>query len=119
MPSHLKPASEQAQAEEIANLAGGAAKLMARADELAAAGDFRLACHLADWAYLSGLGDAGMRKGRERIYAQRARAETSTMAIGIYLATAREMGEGLEDQALDKPIIQGQSERGKQRSKPE
>ncbi len=96
-PSHLKPASEQAQAEEIASLAGGAGALSARAEALSAAGDDRLACHLADWAHLAAPDDAAVRAARGRVYLARAGRERSTMAVGIYHTTAREMGVELPE----------------------
>jgi alkyl sulfatase BDS1-like metallo-beta-lactamase superfamily hydrolase len=97
-PSHLKPASEAAQASEIAALAGGVASLLARASELADAGELRLACHLADWAHHAAPDDPEVRATRGRIYLQRAAAERSTMAVGIFRATARDMGVTLEDE---------------------
>lgn len=95
MPSHLKPAPEEDQAIELARLAGGADKLAAKAEELSAKGDFRLACHFADWAYLAATDDCGIRQAMGQIYTARAQSETSTMVIGIFLARAREM-EGKE-----------------------
>jgi len=100
-PSHLKPAPEQSLAEEIARLAGGADKLVARAEKLAGDGRFRLAGHLADWAYLAAQDDPAIRKASGRVYAARAEAEPSTMAMGVFLATAREM-EGKDDEAAPK-----------------
>ena len=94
-PSHLKPAPEEAQAMELARLAGGADRLAARAEELAAKGDFRLACHLADWACLAAPGNPEVSRAVGQIYASRAQSETSTMVMGIFLARAREM-EGRE-----------------------
>jgi alkyl sulfatase BDS1-like metallo-beta-lactamase superfamily hydrolase len=94
-PAHLKPASERAQAEEIARLAGGTSRLAERALELAAAGDDRLACHLVDWAHLAAPEDAEIRKVRGQIYRERARREASTMAVGLFNTAAREMGESL------------------------
>ena len=99
-PSHLKPASEAAQAAEVARLAGGAEELSARARELADAGDLRLACHVADWAYDAAPENAGARAARGEIYARRASEERSTMAVGIYRSTARDMGVELEDEPV-------------------
>jgi len=113
MPSHLKPASEPVQAEEIARLAGGAEKLAARAEELKDAGDHRLACHLADWAHLAAPDDAGICKARGRIYAARTEAETSTMAAGIYRTAAREMGVETKGGKLISREILTHYERGK------
>src|SRR4029077_6032635 len=49
-PSELKPAPRAALATEIASLAGGAGMLASRAEAIAATGELRLACHLADFA---------------------------------------------------------------------
>jgi alkyl sulfatase BDS1-like metallo-beta-lactamase superfamily hydrolase len=89
-PAHLKPARATDLAREIAALAGGAAKLAARAEALAASGDLPLACHLVEAAWLASPGDAGIARIRSDVYAKRARGETSLMARGIYSAAAKE-----------------------------
>lgn len=105
-PAHLKPASESDLGTEIAHLVGGADSLIARASELAEAGDLRLAGHLADWAYQAAPDNAAVREARGQIYAQRATAERSTMAVGIFRATARDMGIELGDE----PVFQSQQQ---------
>jgi len=120
-PSHLKPASEKEQAMEIARLVGGPEKLVDRAQALAAEGNFRLACHLADWAWLAANGDAGIGEKTGGIYASRASVEKSTMAIGIYSATAKTMTEKGRDETREMtlegpPVIRTQDERGQKRS---
>ena len=113
-PSHLKPAPEKEQAEEFSRLAGGVDKLIPRAKELKQAGNFRLACHLADWAYLAAPDSPEVREAVYQIYVARAEAETSTMAIGIFMARAREvMGEGYEDEVTGTRVLQAQDERGR------
>jgi alkyl sulfatase BDS1-like metallo-beta-lactamase superfamily hydrolase len=87
-PSHLKPAPEKEQAEEIAQLAGGADRLVQRAEELAARGNFRMACHLADWALQVDPGGRRIREAVRDIYTKRAEIETSTMARGLYQTAA-------------------------------
>lgn len=52
LPSHWTPSPMEEQAQEIAQLAGGIAPLLARTRELIES-DIQLACHLADWAYLA------------------------------------------------------------------
>jgi len=99
-PSHLKPAPEKAQADEIARLAGGAAKLAARAEELAAEGELRLACHLAEWAYRAQPDDPAVQKAARQVFTARAKAETSTMSRGIFVSAAREMGGGELDDSV-------------------
>jgi glyoxylase-like metal-dependent hydrolase (beta-lactamase superfamily II) len=89
-PSHLKPARGAALAREIAGLAGGARKLVDRAERLAAQGDLALACHLAEAAWLAAPDDDAVRAARSHVYQARARAETSLMARGIFFAAARE-----------------------------
>jgi len=112
-PSHLKPAPEKAQAEEITRLAGGAQRLAARAEELIKEGDFRLGCHLVDWAYLVSPDDVKVQEAARRVYTARAEAESSTMAIGIYRTAAKEMGGEQEDETFQGNVIQYQEERGK------
>jgi alkyl sulfatase BDS1-like metallo-beta-lactamase superfamily hydrolase len=83
-PANLKPAPEAAIATELAGLSGGAERLAARARELAEAGDFRLACHLAEWAALAAPDDDAIRGARAEVYAARLAQESSLMAQGIY-----------------------------------
>jgi len=53
VPSHWSPAPLEAEARTLVELAGGMAAVDARARELLTAGELRLACHLADWAWLA------------------------------------------------------------------
>ena len=87
-PAHLKPASESAIGAELARLAGGADRLAARALELAAKGELALACNLVELAARGAPSDAEIRKARAKIYRQRARAERSVMARGVFDAAA-------------------------------
>jgi len=64
--------------------------LIERAEELADAGDLRLACHLAELAGRSAPADRGIWKARAAIYARRAKSETSLMAQGIFRAASEE-----------------------------
>jgi alkyl sulfatase BDS1-like metallo-beta-lactamase superfamily hydrolase len=92
-PSRLKPAPREALARELAELSGGAAKLAARAEALAATGeerDLALACHLAELAGDAAPRDAAIVKVRADVYFKRSRAERSMMAQGIYAAAANE-----------------------------
>jgi alkyl sulfatase BDS1-like metallo-beta-lactamase superfamily hydrolase len=83
-PSRLKPAADAVLAGEVAELAGGVGALVARARELAEAGDLRLAAHLADWAVLTAPDDADAHGVRADVYERRVDAETSTMAKGVF-----------------------------------
>jgi glyoxylase-like metal-dependent hydrolase (beta-lactamase superfamily II) len=87
-PSELKPAPRAKLAGEIATLAGGAKVLAERAEKLAAAGDFRLASHLADLALEAAPADADVQKKVAAIYDKRAESEQSLMAINIFNSAA-------------------------------
>ena len=91
--AQLKPAPRSAVATELAQLAGGADKLIDRAEELADAGELRLACHLAELAGRAAPTDRSIWKARAEIYAKRAKSERSLMAQGIYRAASEEEGE--------------------------
>ncbi|MFG2525850.1 alkyl sulfatase dimerization domain-containing protein [Streptomyces sp. NPDC048527] len=88
-PGELKPAPRSAVAEAVLELAGGAGPVLARAESAVAAGDLRLACHLADWAVEADPGNPRVREGAAQVYETRAEAETSLMAINIYRAAAK------------------------------
>ena len=88
-PSRLKPPRDAAVAAELAVLAGGADVLSPRALELAAEGDLRLACHLAELAAQAAPDDAAAHRARAEVYTERRRRELSLMAKGIYGDAAR------------------------------
>ena len=83
-PSHLKPAPAAALARELADLAGGASRLAERAREVAAAGDLRLAGHLAELAAQAAPDDKGVHAVRAEVFGARAKEEASTMSKGIF-----------------------------------
>jgi glyoxylase-like metal-dependent hydrolase (beta-lactamase superfamily II) len=87
-PSELKPAPRAQLANEIAALCGGAQTLAARAEELAAKGDYRLACHLADYALEAAPKDEIVQAKVAAIYDARAEREQSLMTINIYNSAA-------------------------------
>ncbi len=89
-PAALKPAPAGALAREIADLAGGAQALAARAEALVDAGELRLAGHLAELAVEAQPGDAGLHRVRTAVYSARVAAEPSLMAKGVFGAAARE-----------------------------
>lgn len=113
MPSHLKPAPEKAQAEEIARLAGGAVRLARRAKELLDEGDLRLASHLAEWAHLASPDDKVIMEIAGEVFKARAAAEPSTMAAGIFLTAARQMGGRPDDVMPGKTVIHAQDQRAR------
>jgi alkyl sulfatase BDS1-like metallo-beta-lactamase superfamily hydrolase len=95
-PAHLKPARDATLANEVAALAGGAARLAARAREVAAEGDLRLAGHLAEWAAAAAPDDPDAQRARAEVFEARVEAEASTMSKGIFGAAARESREKLD-----------------------
>ena len=109
-PSNLKPAADKDLATEIAQLAGGADRLAARAEALAKKGDHRLACHLIDWAFKIAPDDAGVKAAVYDVYMARAQAEPSTMAMGIFLCAARK--SGVETEAAANLVFDLQDKRG-------
>jgi len=93
-PSELKPAPRRALAREIAALAGGAGALLDRAQALAAAGELRLAGHLADFALEAAPEDPKIRDGVGALYQQRAAGESSLMAENLFSAAAISARQG-------------------------
>jgi glyoxylase-like metal-dependent hydrolase (beta-lactamase superfamily II) len=87
-PSELKPAPRVKLASEIAQLAGGAVALATRAENAAATGDLKLACHLADFALEAAPKDADVQRKVAQVYEKRAADEQSLMAINIFNSAA-------------------------------
>src|ERR1700674_1193592 len=93
VPSHLKPAPIADQARQIAELAGGAGKLVEQANSKFAAGNLAMASHLIDWAVTAAPEDQAAHAARMKIYAARAAESRSTMSHGIFRAAAIESAE--------------------------
>jgi len=93
-PANLKPAPEAEVAAELAALSGGAAVMAERARELAAAGQLKLACHLAEFAALAAPEDSGIKAIVAEVFQARAASEQSLMSRGIFNAAARELAPG-------------------------
>ncbi|HEX6419056.1 MAG TPA: alkyl sulfatase dimerization domain-containing protein [Acidimicrobiales bacterium] len=89
-PAHLKPAPDAVLAAEVAALAGGAGVLADRALALAAAGDLRLAGHLAEMAAQAAPDDPGVHRARAEVFGRRAGEELSTMSKGVFSWAASE-----------------------------
>jgi alkyl sulfatase BDS1-like metallo-beta-lactamase superfamily hydrolase len=89
-PSRLKPSPDAVVANELAELAGGAGTLAARALEVADRGDLRLAAHLAEWGALAAPDDPQAQRARAEIYERRVHEEASTMAKGVFRWAASE-----------------------------
>jgi alkyl sulfatase BDS1-like metallo-beta-lactamase superfamily hydrolase len=93
-PAHLKPAGAAELAAELADLVGGAGRLASRATDLAAAGDLRLACHLAELATQAAPASAECQAARAEVYRARRDGEVSLMARGIFGAAAEASAPG-------------------------
>jgi alkyl sulfatase BDS1-like metallo-beta-lactamase superfamily hydrolase len=93
-PSELKPAPRGQLAGELTALAGGVAAMLERATALAEQGDLRLACHLADYALEAATDDAATQLAVAAIYQQRAKGETSLMAVNLYRSAAAYARDG-------------------------
>jgi alkyl sulfatase BDS1-like metallo-beta-lactamase superfamily hydrolase len=93
-PAHLNPAPEAALAREVAGLAGGAADLAARAQEVVATDPY-LAAQLAEWAaHAAGDDEAPSIHGvRAEVYGAVRKGELSLMSKGIYGAAVRDSQE--------------------------
>jgi len=107
-PSHLKPAPEDEQAAEIARLSGGADQLIQRAGELANEGNFKMACHLAEWAVNADTDNPEIQLVAADIFKKRAGVETSTMAVGIYMDMARQLSQSADQEASGETVIKSQ-----------
>ncbi len=88
--SRLKPAPDAEVASVLAEMTGGAGALAARAEAESAAGNHRLASHLADLAGWAAPDDADIHRVRAAVYLARRSDESSLMSKGIYAAAARE-----------------------------
>ncbi|HEY1836948.1 MAG TPA: alkyl sulfatase dimerization domain-containing protein [Rhizomicrobium sp.] len=87
-PSELKPAPRASLAKEIASLSGGAEALVARAQKIGASGDYRLACHLADFALEAEPQSNSVQEKVAALYDARAKTEQSLMTINIFNSAA-------------------------------
>jgi alkyl sulfatase BDS1-like metallo-beta-lactamase superfamily hydrolase len=97
-PATLKPASEVALANELADLSGGPVRLADRALALVGSAEtstdpesaLRLAGHLAELAWLAAPDDPGVADARRAVFTRRAEVATSTMARGVFSWAAGE-----------------------------
>jgi len=87
-PARLKPPGDATVAKEVAELSGGVGALATRARAVADAGDFALACQLAEWAVQADPQHTEAHKIRSAVYRERSTEETSLMAKSIYVAAA-------------------------------
>lgn len=96
-PDNLLPAPRAQQAREWIALAGGVAAVLARAEQLQAEGDLRMACHLVEMAALAEPGSGEAHAARTRVYAARSAQELATMSRGIFHHAAESSREGKRD----------------------
>ncbi len=92
-PANLKPAPAASVAAQVADLAGGARRLAARAVEVARSGDdadLRVATHLVEMAAQAAPDDGDVHAARAVVYSLRRERETSLMAKSIFGAAARD-----------------------------
>ncbi|MCP4227671.1 MAG: MBL fold metallo-hydrolase, partial [Actinomycetia bacterium] len=100
-PDNLLPAPRAQQATEWVALAGGVAPVLARAEELVAAGDARAACHLVEYAAMAEPDNSDVWAVRAAVYQARSDAQESSMARNILGHAARASAEAKRDLAGD------------------
>jgi alkyl sulfatase BDS1-like metallo-beta-lactamase superfamily hydrolase len=100
-PDNLLPATRAEQASEWVTLAGGLESVLARARELAAAGNHRMACHLVEFAVLFDPGSNEAHDVRAEVYAARSAEQESSMAANILGHAAHASRERRRDLAGD------------------
>lgn len=96
--AELLPASASAQAAEVAALAGGVDRLVARGRMLLETGNLALAAHVAEWATRAAVGDAAAQTLKRDVYERRMLAETSLMAQGIFRAAMADARRALGEE---------------------
>lgn len=87
-PSELKPPPRDELAAEIAALSGGADRLVARAAALAADGQLRVACSLADYALEAAPDDPAVQAAVAALYEKRSDDEEGLMGINLFASAA-------------------------------
>ena len=102
-PSRLKPSPDAQLGAVIAELSGGVNTLVARALHELAQGDFRMACHLIDFAAWAEPENSQVHEARSDIYEQRRSNELSLMSKGIFKAAARESRAAIRHSQEPKP----------------
>jgi alkyl sulfatase BDS1-like metallo-beta-lactamase superfamily hydrolase len=93
-PSELMPPRRESLAQQIAIVAGGAKKLLARAEKLQRDGMMRVACGLADLALEASPADPEVQKRVAALYRKRASTEEGLMAINLFESAAAYAEEG-------------------------
>src|SRR5262249_1702960 len=96
----LLPATFEAQAKEIAALAGGAAPLARRARALLMEKNFVMASHLSEWAARAAPEDRQAQILKRDVYHERLAAEPNLMAQGIFRAAMNEARAALGEERI-------------------
>jgi len=94
----LLPATLEAQAREIAALAGGVGKVIARGHALLQEGQTQLAAHCAEWATRAAPHDLDAQRLKRDVYARRLGEERALMAQGIYRAAMNDARAALGEE---------------------
>ena len=94
----LLPATSQAQATEIAKLAGGVAALVQRGRTLLASGDAVMAAHVAEWATRAAPDDRSAQELKRDVYARRLAEARALMAQGIFRAAMNDAKQALGEE---------------------
>jgi glyoxylase-like metal-dependent hydrolase (beta-lactamase superfamily II) len=100
MQANLLPATWEAQAREIAALAGGVEAVVARGRRLLEAGDAVLAAHLAEWATRAAPEDVPAQRLKRDVYARRLAEAEALMAQGIFRAAMNDARTALGEPPL-------------------
>jgi alkyl sulfatase BDS1-like metallo-beta-lactamase superfamily hydrolase len=100
-PDNLLPAPRAQQATEWVALAGGVDAVLARAEQLVADGDARLACHLVEFAALAVPDDPEVWRVRAAAYHAHSGQHTSSMARNLLRHAAIASEQGRRDLAGD------------------
>ena len=91
----LLPATWEAQAREIAELAGGVAAIVQRGRALLEQDDPVMATHLAEWATQAAPADAAAQRLKRDVYARRLADARALMAQGIFRAAMNDAQRAL------------------------
>lgn len=100
-PDNLLPAPRAEQAREWIALGGGLDRVLDRVQELRAAGNLRLACHLVEYAVIAEPASKPAHALRAEVYAARAQLQESSMARNILNHAALASAQGKRDLAGD------------------
>src|SRR5215468_3661429 len=94
----LLPSAPAVQATEIAHLAGGVERLVARGRALLEAGDAQLASHVAEWAIRAAPEDRAALELKRDVYARRLETAEALMARGIFRAAMHDAQRALGEE---------------------